>query len=135
VQALTITVLPHVHQLAATAGQDPETLHSQMRAKAESNLSAALALAPDAVTAHGRLVEGHPGDAIVGVAEQDGHDLILMGSRGRGIVASTLMGSVGTHVVQHSTAAVLVMHAPCDRPPLQAAQALAESAPESADTT
>jgi nucleotide-binding universal stress UspA family protein len=52
-------------------------------------------------------VEGEPAEALL--SEAKGADLVVVGSRGRGGVASALLGSVSNHVIQHSTCPVVVV--------------------------
>lgn len=51
---------------------------------------------------------GHPGDVIVEYARASRADLVVMGSRGHGAVASAFLGSVAAHVLDHAPCPVLV---------------------------
>lgn len=51
---------------------------------------------------------GQPGDIILEVAE-DGHSLLVIGSRGLGAVSRLVLGSVSHKVVNHSKIPVLVV--------------------------
>ena len=60
------------------------------------------------VSARSMLVEGDPRKVISRVAEEEGTDLIIMGSRGHSMLRDVLMGSVAEHTMQTAGCAVLI---------------------------
>jgi nucleotide-binding universal stress UspA family protein len=70
---------------------------------------AAVLAAQHGVTVSFEVVAGVPADEIVAFADNHDVDLTVIGSRGRGAVASALMGSVSQAVVHESRRPVLVV--------------------------
>lgn len=60
------------------------------------------------------LAHGRPAERILERLGGDRHDLVVMGSRGRGDVRSLLLGSVSHQVLNASPSAVLIVHATTD---------------------
>jgi nucleotide-binding universal stress UspA family protein len=90
------------------------TLHTS-RVEAQVTLDQARALVPPEIQHHSVLHDGRSVEAILEEAESAGHDLIVVGSRGRGDAASILLGSVSHQVLHRSGVPVLVVHIPRDR--------------------
>lgn len=56
-----------------------------------------------------RLVEGHPGDNIVRIADDEEFDLIVMGSRGLSGLREFFLGSVTRRVADHCKCPILII--------------------------
>ena len=112
--------------LAVTTFQPPATRHALVaartdrdargRAKAEKLLDAAVSAADTALRPSAAVLEGQAGPALV---EQAGDaDLLVVGTRGHGRLASALLGSVSSYCVTHADCPVVVVPPGCatDRP-------------------
>jgi nucleotide-binding universal stress UspA family protein len=58
---------------------------------------------------HRHTVSGYPPDALLDAEKELQPDLIVLGSRGRGELASFLLGSTGHRVLQYAKANVLIV--------------------------
>ncbi len=56
-----------------------------------------------------RLCKGRPADIIIKIADNEKVDLIVLGSRGFGMVAGWILGSTSRHVVEHCTKPILII--------------------------
>ena len=96
-------------------------LGEQARAETEKIVRAALELVPQGVSVTSVIKEEPAKQALLKQIVAGEHDLVAMGSRGRGAVRSALLGSVSHHVLHHSDVPVLIVHG--DRDAGQAAAA------------
>jgi nucleotide-binding universal stress UspA family protein len=74
-------------------------------------LSAAVAHIPDSVPVTKILTHDPIRSALMERIVSGHHDLLVMGSRGRGAISSSLLGSVSHHALHHSPIPVLIVHA------------------------
>jgi nucleotide-binding universal stress UspA family protein len=91
----------------------PPDAYEALQAEIRRETDEQLALVSGQLAAPGRqvrtvAVSGRPASAIVALAEHAHADLVIVGSRGRGPLASMLLGSVAAEVVDHAPCPVLV---------------------------
>jgi len=91
----------------------PPAAYDALQAEIRAETDKQLALVSQQLAAPDRQVEtvavsGRPAPAIVTLAEHAHADLVIVGSRGRGPIASMLLGSVAAEVDDHAPCPVLV---------------------------
>ncbi|MCW3008830.1 MAG: universal stress protein [Solirubrobacterales bacterium] len=89
-----LSVVPPLPAYASTAGVDIGALERDAQQEAQRVVNQAVHAVPENVAAHGIIRLGQAGSEIVAQIEEGGHDLVVLGSRGRGRVAAGLLGSV-----------------------------------------
>jgi nucleotide-binding universal stress UspA family protein len=97
------------------AGEETGHLIENARAQAEAILRRARDRVPDDLPVTTVVTDQPIKAALICRIKQAHHDLIVMGSRGRGAVRAALLGSASHYVLNHSPVPVLIVHA--DRSP------------------
>ena len=97
-------------------GLVPPISEVDLQQGAKEILAAGEALVPEGIPVSGRTAIGHPGTEILERAAAADHDLIVLGSRGRGAVRSAVLGSVSHFVLNHGTVPMLIVHDNGDKP-------------------
>lgn len=103
---LTVCVVPWVGEA------DPRTLcrvFADQEAEARGIVDEALAVVPATVRTRTAVGWGQAARAILDQVAEGGHDLVVLGSRGRGTVRSAVLGSTGHAVLDHSPVPVLIL--------------------------
>jgi nucleotide-binding universal stress UspA family protein len=109
-QDARLTLLTVAAPLHAWPGYVPPVSEADLISAAEKILAEGEALVPDGIAVSGRTGAGDPGAELLKRAGAADHDLIVMGSRGRGAVRSAFLGSVSHFVLNHTTVPVLIVH-------------------------
>lgn len=83
--------------------------------EARALLEDALADVPEDIPTDARVAWGGVEEEILAEVEAHGHDLLVVGSRGRGRVRASLLGSIGLAMLRRCPVPVLIAHAPSER--------------------
>lgn len=105
-----IAVAAEVPSFAYRAGIDVRALESESRNETDKVLRDAVDALPEDLPVTTVLQQGNAGERIVEQVRAGQHDLLVVGSRGRGRVATNLLGSVGAYVHYHARVPMLVIH-------------------------
>jgi nucleotide-binding universal stress UspA family protein len=111
---LSALITPPAVAYAGISGTAAARIAADAESETEAVLRRALERVPDDVSVTRVLSRRPARQAIVKQLSEGGHDLVIMGSRGRGAVRAALLGSVSHYVLNHSSAPVLIVraHAP-----------------------
>jgi nucleotide-binding universal stress UspA family protein len=110
-----LTLVTAVPQIPATGllvpGAVTDDAIADTRARAEAILRRALDQVPDDLPVSTVLTDQPIRPALIRQIKDGHHDLVVMGSRGRGAARAALLGSVSHYVLHHSPVPVLIVHA------------------------
>ncbi len=101
----TLTLVRSVSEGPLTEGAKPDTV-----ASARAALGREMNRYRPELEADLWVIGGPVGEAILAAAVEMGADLIVAGSRQRGPIARTMLGSVSTDLVNHASCDVLIVH-------------------------
>jgi nucleotide-binding universal stress UspA family protein len=118
-----VTAVPDASMLGAGAvfayAVDYDSIQNDLHSQYRDLLDSEKAKVPPEVDSRALLLEGRPSRAILDEVESGGHDLVVMGSRGRGGLRSLMLGSASQEVLHASPVPVLVVHLPSDEKPAE----------------
>ena len=89
-------------------------IDADARSSAQSVLRRARDRVPDDLPVTTILTERPIRAALIDEINHGRHDLLAMGSRGRGAIGAALLGSVSHYILNHSAIPVLIVHANTD---------------------
>jgi nucleotide-binding universal stress UspA family protein len=107
---LTATSTPPAWAYAPSSVAALQALGPELEREAKQILSAAVDTVPDSVPVTSILSRRPVRKALARELASGRHDLLVMGSRGRGALASSLLGSVSHFALNHSRIPVLIVH-------------------------
>jgi nucleotide-binding universal stress UspA family protein len=114
---------------ATAAGIEP--LANDLANEAKAALKAAVDSVPVSIPVTKILTRQPIREALMERIRSGQHDLVVMGSRGRGALSASLLGSVSHYALNHSQVPVLIVHTDDEAPQPQAAgEAAAHPGPD-----
>jgi nucleotide-binding universal stress UspA family protein len=108
---ITAVPEPRAGVTMALAAGAAATLGPALVREADRVVRAATDRVPDDISVTTILTEDPIRSAIMTRIREGDHDLVVMGSRGRGTVRSAVLGSVSHYILHHSPVPVLIVHA------------------------
>ena len=87
-----------------------EPLAGEMRHEAEAALKAAVDRVPESIPVTKILSEKPIRDVLIQLVNSGKYDLVVMGSRGRGALTASVLGSVSHYALNHCGVPVLIIH-------------------------
>lgn len=105
---LLFLYVQNINQLAINACLTDAIMRAVEEAGNEI-LDRAASLVPEGVKSKELRVSGSPGPAVVEAASDQNADMIVMGSRGLGMIKAALLGSVSQYVVEQAHCPVMVV--------------------------
>jgi nucleotide-binding universal stress UspA family protein len=111
-----LTAVPRPPYWAASAATVAavEPLARELGDEARQNLRRAVERVPLSIPVTSILSEKPIREAIMDRLRTGHHDLLVMGSRGRGALTASVLGSVSHYALNHSRVPVLIIHADAD---------------------
>jgi nucleotide-binding universal stress UspA family protein len=107
-----LTVAPTVAPLASLAPVSLDGLRAELDDWADKRLQEAQAAAPGGLSVRTVRRTGHVGEEVVTELESGDYDLVVLGSRGHGHIATEILGSVNAHIHFHAKVPTLTIDAP-----------------------
>jgi nucleotide-binding universal stress UspA family protein len=107
-----VAVVPPPPLLAWQAPGGMRGVHDSEQTELERALRVAADRVPDDLSITTQLLDGDPAREILRAAREGEHDVIVLGSRGRGRMTTALLGSVSNRVMHDADVPVIVIHRP-----------------------
>ena len=103
---LVVSVVPGTHGGGSAAGKEDGDSRDSLAARAQMIVQRAKAAGANSTFL---IWEGEAGEAIIGAADSENADMIVVGSHGRSGVSRFFIGSVSDYVVRHAHCPVMVV--------------------------